>query len=285
MKKNVEHGDPRAELRKQVTVEDVGPELAEKWLKRNIRNRTMKTSKIDAMAQDMQQGNFRFNGASICFSDEGVLLDGQNRLAAIVKSGRTYPFIIVRGLVSNAQDTMDTGSSRSYSDVLKIRGYPHYVGVASSVRTINAYESGSTTLRRRIVSNTSLDATLAKHPEIVEQAPAANYVATKVPGVGVGPIGLAMSLFSRVDEEDCTAFFERLASGAGLDTGDPILALRTALQKASDEQVRTGGFGIRPHIAVGLIFKAWNKWRDGDTCSRLTFKPGGANPDKLPIPH
>lgn len=285
MKKSVEHGDPRPDLRKQVAVEDVNPALAEKWLKRNVRNRTMKDTKIDAMVKDMQQGNFNFNGSTICFSDDGALLDGQNRLAAVVKSGRTIPFIVVRGLVSNAQDTMDTGTARSYSDVLKIRGYPHYVSIATTIRTIAAYEAGATNLRQRAVSNASLDATLAKHPEVVDQASDVVSIAAKVPGVGAGPMGLSMSAFSRIDKEDCVVFFEKLASGAGLDEGDPILALRVALQRASDEQSKLGGFGIRPHIALGLVFKAWNKWRDGDKCQRLTFKPGGANPDRLATPH
>ena len=38
-------------------------------------------------------------------------------------------------------------------------------------------------------------------------------------------------------------------------------------------------------FAGPLVIKAWNAYRNGDELRLLRFKPGGANPEKFPMPH
>ncbi len=75
-------GEPRME------VIEVTPAQAEAWLKdRNTHNRAMNHAHVERIARDIAAGRFLLTHQGIAFSTEDVLLDGQNRLAAIVKAG------------------------------------------------------------------------------------------------------------------------------------------------------------------------------------------------------
>ena len=67
----------------------VSPEMATKWLEKNIVNRRIRDYKVNAYARDMKNGDWRLNGEAIVFNKSGQLVDGQHRLNAIAKSGVT----------------------------------------------------------------------------------------------------------------------------------------------------------------------------------------------------
>lgn len=82
-----------------VYLRDVSPMLASSILaEHNTKNRKILPSHVTALAKNMKEGTWRFNGDSIRFDSNGTLIDGQHRLMAIVKSGCTIPCIFVVGL-------------------------------------------------------------------------------------------------------------------------------------------------------------------------------------------
>ena len=109
---------------------EVTPDLAQKWLnEKNTHNRPMYERVVETYALDMKRGKWAFNHQGICFNDDGVLDDGQHRLAAIVRSGKTIPFWVFRGMPrtqgSNGdtiitQDTIDDIRKRSIGDRLHL---------------------------------------------------------------------------------------------------------------------------------------------------------------------
>ncbi len=77
----------------------VTPAMAQQWLnEKNIHNRPIYERTVEAYALDMKRGLWAFNHQGICFDEEGNLLDGQQRLSAIVLSGETVPLLVVRGI-------------------------------------------------------------------------------------------------------------------------------------------------------------------------------------------
>lgn len=67
---------------------DVTPEMAAAWLECNTHNRTMNERSVATYAGAMARGEWRENGETITFSrPPRVLLDGQKRLLAVVRSG------------------------------------------------------------------------------------------------------------------------------------------------------------------------------------------------------
>src|SRR5260370_32986795 len=84
----------------------------------NSGNRPKKPKAIARYAEDMAAQRWSVTGDTIKFSKR--LRDGQNRLAACVRSGVPFRTYIVFGIDDDAFDRMDQGRNRSGSDILAI---------------------------------------------------------------------------------------------------------------------------------------------------------------------
>ena len=77
----------------------VTPELAAEWLAtRNTHNRKIRTQRVALLAEDMTRGSWVFDAMPLRFATDDTLLDGQHRLAAVVRSGLPQHFLVVSGL-------------------------------------------------------------------------------------------------------------------------------------------------------------------------------------------
>lgn len=261
-------------------METVTPEAARVYLGLNTHNRDVRQRTVRAYAADMTRGDWEWNGDSIKFAVDGSLLDGQHRLLACIEADRAFDTLVIRGLPNRTQDTMDTGIARKYGDVLKMRGEANYNTLAATVRGVTAWDSGfATAASARTFTNAELDRTLNKYPWIRDGLPAikraVNHV--RLPATVGGPAWWA---FTQIDSEDTDHFFARLTSPEDHHVGEPIFALRSLL--LSQNEGTKGVRGMRFLTAVTV--KAWNKYRDGESATRLQFRAGGANPETFPTP-
>ena len=103
-----------------VTIVWMTPEWASDLLaNHNPSNRPKSKETISRVVYDLEAGCFRFNGATICTSTQGILLDGQNRLQAIVNSGIGAPVLLVECLDPAVMDTIDQLKARTVPDILR----------------------------------------------------------------------------------------------------------------------------------------------------------------------
>lgn len=112
-------------------IEFITPKLAEKLLSKNCINRPVKKNTVDYYSDIIKRGQWELNGESIKISKEGILLDGQHRLMAIVKSGIGIKTVIVEGLDSNTFDTIDQGVARTTSDLFNMQGIVNATTISS----------------------------------------------------------------------------------------------------------------------------------------------------------
>lgn len=267
------------------TMQTVTPEQAAEWLELNTNNRKLRDQQVTAMVRDIQAGAWAWNGDSIKFADDGTLLDGQHRLTAIVRSGQPIEMLVIRGLAKATQATMDTGTKRTASDVLKLQGEKAYTALAAGIRSCILWDKGVRNFNGgfRVTTNSQVLDYLEEHPEM------RSYVETfgqlrrgvKLPAtVGV----LAVKVLTEIDAEDAEYFFDRLASGEGLYRCDPIFELRNALQEEMQQPGGKTRTGRNNTWKLAIIFKAWNRYRNGETVKLLAYRPGGANREKFPEP-
>ncbi len=104
-----------------MTVEDIGPEKAREYLKKNVNNPrggSMNRTVIKGYAEDMKAGLWQLNGEAIIFDEDGFLKDGQHRLAAIIMSRATIRTVVIRGVGSDV-DIYNWDYSRDVSQVAK----------------------------------------------------------------------------------------------------------------------------------------------------------------------
>ena len=80
----------------------IDPELAKMLLELNVANyRTIRSRRVDALAQDMLSHKWKKNGEPIVFGENEILQDGQHRLLGVIKSNTP----IVAYLIFDAEIT------------------------------------------------------------------------------------------------------------------------------------------------------------------------------------
>jgi hypothetical protein len=134
--------EPRPASDKRVHIYmEVWPEIAEQWLREcNTNNRPQSSRAVDLMVQDMERGEWLDSGQTITFSKDGTLINGQHRLAAIVRSKKSQPFDVIFGLDAAAFRGTDIGRTRTASDMAMMMGFKDYNVTAGVARLITIDE-------------------------------------------------------------------------------------------------------------------------------------------------
>lgn len=267
-----------------ISMERVTPAIAEKWLAKNTHNRDIDNRNVDSLVRDLQDGNWKDNGATITFAEDGTLLDGQHRLTAVSKSGVSIIAIIVRGASAEAQHTMDTGAKRTLANALKLRDEKSYTQLAAAIVSNIAWDRGEKSFKpgtNRKTSNSEAIDYLDRNPWLRDQIVEVTRFTGRFRGVSTGIVSVLYRVFSDIDPFDADAFFDKLACDEDHHRGEPIYAARKVLM---EDYARTNGHRDNKWKAAILI-KAWNKFRDGEEVLTLRYSAGGANPEKFPEPH
>lgn len=113
----------------------ITPALADMILKQlNNNNRKRRPANIKRFADSMLMNNWTLTGDTIKFSRKGLLLDGQNRLAAGFRSSKPFTTHVVFGIDDDAFSLIDAGAIRTNPDTFTIAGVPHAATAAQAVR-------------------------------------------------------------------------------------------------------------------------------------------------------
>jgi hypothetical protein len=262
----------------QVNVEIITPAVAEEMLKANVHNRDCRKRHVAMLAGAMTRGEWVPNGDAIKFSTEGVLLDGQHRLRAVMESGVHITIPVVRGLPSEAQITMDTHAKRKLSDILKLNGEPNYLTLAGALGVLWQYENGGLRAYNTKPTFAQLLQTLDKNADIRDSVRVGQRVGGTLkfsPSVA----SVAHWALIRIDADDAVFFFDRLIDGANLAENDPIRRVREVFLQNAMARAKFPS----THM-FALLIKAWNAYRQGRSMKALRWRAGGANPEEFPTP-
>ncbi len=105
-----------------VKVETITPPMAKEYLRANTNNyRKLSRSRVKQYAADISAGKWELNGETIVFDENGVLKDGQHRLAGVVMSGKSIQTFVIRGISADVT-LYDRGGNRTYTEIAKAMG-------------------------------------------------------------------------------------------------------------------------------------------------------------------
>lgn len=117
-------------------VETITPEIAREYLKHNTNNiRRMSRLDINNYARAIMRGQWQLNGETIVFGENGVLQDGQQRLAAVVVANKPIQCLVVRGIKDDVT-VRDVGKRRTDSERAKSRGVDASASVIAAANII-----------------------------------------------------------------------------------------------------------------------------------------------------
>ena len=261
-----------------ISIERIYPEDAIEMLKSNVGNRSLKRMPL---ADAIENGEWTLNGATIVFSDEGILLDGQNRLIACIKSGKPIDSIVVRGIKKPAQVTMDTGIKRQVSDNLKMQGVKDYTTVAAIGTTMAAvdylgFQAGFYKRSNRMTTKSAVDYIMNNLDRIKFLKSVIGNSRKDFKGFPVGSMAVLYDRFYKVSEPDADCFIKQLNSPS--PQYQPIAMLRDALLKNAAK--KDGRFSAKYLGAITI--KAWNAFMQGQEIKCLKFAQGGHSPESFP---
>jgi hypothetical protein len=252
------------------SVESITPAVAGKMLVANRNNRSLRKQLVERYARDMQAGRWQFTGEAIKFGADGELLDGQHRLAAIVKADVPVTMLVIRDLERDAQDVMDTGTKRTPADVLRLRGESGGNTLAAVAKMI--YTDGARTNERpttaELINIVETDETLRWIVDAISSGDLYSLRRITSPAV----VGYAYWRLHQIDAFAAAEFFAKLATLVNLPAGSPILALHRRL---SAHERKSDGRNYRRE-SLAYIFMTWNAWRKGENRSlvKLAYSQG-----------
>jgi len=263
---------------------NITPEQAKKMLENNDHNRSLARGNVAAYAHDMINGNWQFNGVPILMSDNGMLLDGQTRLNAIVKANISQDIVVIVGLPSEVFKTIDTGRKRNGSDVLTIEGVePAKARVLAAliVRILKGIQSNTTDIWSSSVNRVKTDSLTqtifitngsiveyyrTNKSEVTEVVDfTTRYVNKSKKVLFLVTLTYAFWNLRRVNINDAEEFYIKLATGEGLSGFDPAFQLREKLISIKNSDTEKVPAWHYP----ALIYKAWNSFRKNEEIKKL----------------
>lgn len=270
-----------------VKIEMVTPATANRWLSSNDHNRKLREPRVVGLAAGLQRGEWKLTGDCICFDTDGVLLNGQHRLTAIVTADIAAPLVVLRGLPPAAQEVMDQNLKRSIGDALTLRkeknvnhlgsmlGWMYHLDYIYATGKIHYGYVGLRPTTPQLLRILDED-----HDHIAEILRRANAIRQGIM-LRAGVVGAIWYRLDALDPGEAQQFFTALATGAMLEMDSPIFALRRLLLTT-----RQGvGRSLPDWREAAVIFKTWNLWRDGMPARTINWKYGPNHKDDFPEPH
>lgn len=246
----------------------LSPCLAHLLLARNPLNRPINKSNAIALETDIANGQFAFNGESIVVSREGTLNDGQHRCDRVIKTNKAIETVIVFGPKEETRFTIDTGRSKTASNLLHMKGRKYTTALSAAVSyhlqwQTNGYLSygGGPNMPTKSQIVTAADELKGMDKSVETTVDSMKTVRSHA------VLAFCHYVFKRragVDAAD--EFIQRLIDGENLRKGSPIYYCRNRLLSMNR--------GFTANERCELIFRCWNRWREGRTMDTFRFVGG-----------
>lgn len=115
-----------------VSMEHITPDDAAAYLALNKGNRRLRAAQVERLARKLSDGLFDVTHQGLAFDKDGLLIDGQHRLMAILKAETPALLVVFRGMPRSSMLSVDENGPRNVADI-----YGQVCGESSAVVTVN----------------------------------------------------------------------------------------------------------------------------------------------------
>ena len=227
----------------------ISPYIAAQMLMANKKNRNINRNYVASLARDMRAGNWQDNGDSIRFGKDGVLLDGQHRLTAIVQSQVSIECLVIKDIDNEAMQTIDSGRKRTYGDRLAINGIKNAGRYSATINMLSWLCGHRTGLGGQQLTNAELDQVRLAHPNLYVSIEKTHKVFPKVENL-IGALHYVASFQGL--HEDAEAFVEVWRNGQASYPSDAALFTREWLIKDNAKMRSTNLHGRQYTVIDGF---------------------------------
>lgn len=197
----------------------VTPAQASLWLSQgDPMQRKVRRDKVSAFARDMLEGRWwQESPQSISINKEGLLIDGQHRLLAIVQANVPVQMAVAFDVDGDYGSPLDGGTPRTPSDIIHVDN--QRIAAARALRALQ------TAQRSAVFSVSEIRETLDENREALTACHQKGAIGFKWGGWLTGGLAYAYAL----DPEKITLFSEQLKTGEALSSGHAAYAMRNRL--------------------------------------------------------
>lgn len=280
----------------KVVVEKIDPNRAAELLRAaeraGQRQRLLQSSRVDKFATAMQRGQWRLTHQAIAIDEHGILIDGQHRMQAVVRSDTTQEFLVAYAADPDSFDVIDTGAARKAADTLQIAGYTNANQLASAARILLAYElvkgtKNGIATAGRIFTNADIVRFMegSRGDILVHAATEAGAIASAFGRYGARTwlaAGITLLMESGVHRDVAQEFLVRLRTGEMLAAGSPILAMRRWVMSDGGWVSNTGN--DRQTVGLAVFIKTLNAWLAKDRRNLAVFRAGTEFMPEIKLP-
>jgi hypothetical protein len=237
---------------------NIDPETAAEILAtRNQGNRPSKPNKVQQFARDMAAEQWGLTGDTIKFGTDGRLLDGQNRLSAAVRSGKSFTSHVVFGIDPELFGRMDIGKPRNAADILHIAGFKYASTLAAAIRWSHLLDTDP---YNRETMQPDLVLKLARNEYAdIEPFLKDGRDINRQFGHPAGQIAALVHHFAKKDPTKAKDFVRAWLKG---DRNGRYQIIDTMQAQLHSQKANNNG-RIHEFTRAGIIIKAWNIFRAG----------------------
>lgn len=252
----------------------ITPEFADYCLKNlNGRNRPLTQKVIEDYAASILAGRWHITDAGIAFGSDGMLLNGQHRLHAVVRAKTSIRIWIFRDLDPSSFPFFDIGKKRGGSDVLGILGEVNTKHLSSILVLIDRYKNNGLTGAKSYRTD-EFEGLIEKYPNARESVKLAPHATGLLPP---SVLSACYFIFSELDPVKAEAFVSAIVHGDALERENPWRLLRERLI-----QNRVSKAKLSKVYLLALTIKTWNAVRSGKAVKALKFTELG-NKEAFPV--
>lgn len=264
-----------------INIETITPESAKLYLGHNTNNRNISKIKVKEYLEQMLRGQWRLSTDAIAFDTDGVLINGQHRLIALIEYGKPLQFLVGRNYKRETFSIIDTGKNRTAGDVLQVNGVKNSKNIASIIRrrfnlkenklALNNKDGGGVHFGPKNLNNQEvLDEymkrqnfydTLIKNVHII-------YQSSKILNMSETAGIISYLVIDLGYEYDKALFFFQEISSVKESNSKTLESIRVKLLKDKLSNKR-----MTQQYRQGLIIKAWNYYKSGKEISVYTYDP------------
>lgn len=244
----------------------------------NTRNRPLNPNTVETYSKVIKEGRWRVTHQGIAFDTNGSLLDGQHRLAAIAQAGVPVRIMMTHNVDPDEFSVIDIGRRRTPADALGVAGIEHnrnqIASVARFLRNYDRLDQGGWTDKHsaRLDNSSILDAVEDYGANKLNSAARIGTTHGRLSGINITALSAFFYLLHyrhNTPLVEVMKFIQGVSSGAGLEAGDPRLALRNAM--IGPKHITAKSTKDRRHQFIAVV-KAWNAYISDKEVSRIIVR-------------
>lgn len=272
----------------------IGPEMAKEMLDRTspnldrVRSHRAVQRIVREYADAMLKEAWVYNAMPIIFDEEGYLVDGLQRLQAIVMAGVTLDTLVAFNVPDDARHTIDQHRRRTFSGILESRGITRAGAIIRMMSTLIRIENGELGIETYPIGWGRYTEVLEANPLLKTAAQIASAPSTRGNALDSSPRAvLAYMALEAGKRDEFEVFLKALKEDDVVEADSPAVILRNQLMaQRYISKDRSKGYSDFEQLALGIL--AFNDFLEGVSASRpykwlpKYKKPGGraADPTK-----